>query len=578
MPAAASCNRASVWACWPRSRNSAAFRAWRISSPRPPLGTKGIGASGRRPPRPPQPRRIARSRRAFGRREPARGLGPGAGRRARSAAARRADQPSRPRASTGSRSCCSSRARSLFITHDRALPPRALSHAHRLARPRPAAPSSTPASTAPPAPGGPPRSRGARGNAWRRRLAHRAYWYLAGRHRPALRAEGRAGDSWHMRRRTRRAADPIGPAGSSSLRGRARRRHSSSRSRPSIFANAGGRVLLKDFKTTIMRGDKHRPHRPEWRRQDPPSLKLLLGQIKPDHRHFHATAPIWIPADSRPEGPVGRRRQDRRGAHWPRPATASCDPSAARATSLGGFARFPVRARPGARCRSPASPAANAPASCSPQPLCRARQSSWSWTSRPTTSIPRPSTCWRISLVDYEGTRPPGEPRPRFPRPPGDLGHRHGRRRQRGRACRAAIRYLPQPADPAKSGAGRSAPTNPGAERRPRAAPTPRSYKEQRELDGLPRETRPVCMPELATTWRRRWPFPALMAATGPAMRSRRPVSPPRSRRSRAAAEERWLELEHKREELARGFPGPRDGGRDHSPICTPATTWGCWW
>ncbi|MFI5018265.1 MAG: ABC-F family ATP-binding cassette domain-containing protein, partial [Dongiales bacterium] len=114
---------------------------------------------------------------------------------------------------------------------------------------------------------------------------------------------------------------------------------------------------------------------------------------------------------------------------------------------------------------------------------------------------------------------------------------------------------LPRP-ETTKSGAGRSAPTNPGAERRPRAAQR-LSYKEQRELDGLPREIDRL-HGELAT-------LEKALADPGLYGRDRAGYETNAARlaaakQALAAAEERWLELEHKREELAKDSQG-RDTG-----------------
>ena len=114
---------------------------------------------------------------------------------------------------------------------------------------------------------------------------------------------------------------------------------------------------------------------------------------------------------------------------------------------------------------------------------------------------------------------------------------------------------LPQP-ETAKSGAGRSAPANPGAERRPRAAQR-LSYKEQRELDGLPREIDRL-HGELAT-------LEKALADPGLYGRDRAGYETKAARlaaakQALAAAEERWLELEHKREELAKDSQGRETG------------------
>jgi ATP-binding cassette subfamily F protein uup len=114
---------------------------------------------------------------------------------------------------------------------------------------------------------------------------------------------------------------------------------------------------------------------------------------------------------------------------------------------------------------------------------------------------------------------------------------------------------LPRP-ETTKSGTGRSAPANPGAERRPRAAQR-LSYKEQRELDGLPREidrlhgelaTLEKALADPGLYGRDRAGYEAKAARLGAA------------KQALAAAEERWLELEHKREELAKEFPGHETG------------------
>ena len=114
---------------------------------------------------------------------------------------------------------------------------------------------------------------------------------------------------------------------------------------------------------------------------------------------------------------------------------------------------------------------------------------------------------------------------------------------------------LPRP-ETTKSGAGRSAPTNPGAERRPRAAQR-LSYKEQRELDGLPREIDRL-HGELAT-------LEKALADPGLYGRDRAGYETKAARlaaakQALAAAEERWLELEHKREELAKDSQGRETG------------------
>jgi ATP-binding cassette subfamily F protein uup len=114
---------------------------------------------------------------------------------------------------------------------------------------------------------------------------------------------------------------------------------------------------------------------------------------------------------------------------------------------------------------------------------------------------------------------------------------------------------LPRP-ETTKSGAGRSAPANPGAERRPRAAQR-LSYKEQRELDGLPREIDRL-HGELAT-------LEKALADPGLYGRDRAGYETKAARlaaakQALAAAEERWLELEHKREELAKDSQGRETG------------------
>ncbi|HEY2112544.1 MAG TPA: ATP-binding cassette domain-containing protein [Dongiaceae bacterium] len=109
---------------------------------------------------------------------------------------------------------------------------------------------------------------------------------------------------------------------------------------------------------------------------------------------------------------------------------------------------------------------------------------------------------------------------------------------------------LPRPEAP-KSPAAR-APAGPAAERRARA-PQRLGYKEQRELDGLPREIDRLHA-ELAT-------LEKALADPGLYGRDRAGYEAKAARlaaakQALAAAEERWLELEHKREELAKDSPG----------------------
>ena len=109
---------------------------------------------------------------------------------------------------------------------------------------------------------------------------------------------------------------------------------------------------------------------------------------------------------------------------------------------------------------------------------------------------------------------------------------------------------LPKP-ESAKSAAAR-APAGPAAERRARA-PQRLGYKEQRELDGLPREIDRL-HGEIAT-------LEKALADPGLYGRDRAGYEAKAARLAAAkqalgVAEERWLELEHKREELAKDSPG----------------------
>ena len=109
---------------------------------------------------------------------------------------------------------------------------------------------------------------------------------------------------------------------------------------------------------------------------------------------------------------------------------------------------------------------------------------------------------------------------------------------------------LPKP-ESAKSAAAR-APAGPAAERRARA-PQRLGYKEQRELDGLPREIDRL-HGEIAA-------LEKALADPGLYGRDRAGYEAKAARLAAAkqalgVAEERWLELEHKREELAKDSPG----------------------
>ena len=113
---------------------------------------------------------------------------------------------------------------------------------------------------------------------------------------------------------------------------------------------------------------------------------------------------------------------------------------------------------------------------------------------------------------------------------------------------------LPQPESP-KSAAARGS-AGPAVERRARA-PQRLGYKEQRELDGLPREIDRL-HGELAT-------LEKALADPGLYGRDRAGYETKAARlaaakQALAAAEERWLELEHKREELAKDSQGRETG------------------
>ena len=101
-----------------------------------------------------------------------------------------------------------------------------------------------------------------------------------------------------------------------------------------------------------------------------------------------------------------------------------------------------------------------------------------------------------------------------------------------------------------------------GTRRRPSRARTPQrlSYKEQRELDGLPREIDRL-HGELAT-------LEKALADPGLYGRDRAGYEAKAARlaaakQALAAAEERWLELEHKREELVREALAKDSPGRE---------------
>jgi len=109
---------------------------------------------------------------------------------------------------------------------------------------------------------------------------------------------------------------------------------------------------------------------------------------------------------------------------------------------------------------------------------------------------------------------------------------------------------LPKP-ESAKSAAAR-VPAGPAAERRARA-PQRLGYKEQRELDGLPREIDRL-HGEIAAL-EKALDDPGLYGRdrAGYEAKATRLAA---AKQALGVAEERWLELEHKREELAKDSPG----------------------
>ena len=132
------------------------------------------------------------------------------------------------------------------------------------------------------------------------------------------------------------------------------------------------------------------------------------------------------------------------------------------------------------------------------------------------------------ALADYRRHRPAGQPRPRLPRPAGDLDHR-ARRRRHGDRIRRRLQRLPDPARPARgAGAGAAAPRK---EKAPRRRARPRrgwATSASARWPSCRRRSR-HCRPR----WRastRRWPTRALRARR---QGLRRQVEPPRRRPSR---------------------------------------------
>ena len=258
----------------------------------------------------------ARRRHAVRRPEEARRAGAGAGRRARRAAARRADQPPRPRRHRLARGAAdrTSAAALLLVTHDRAFLD-ARGHAHRRARPRPAAQLSRATSRAfEAAQGARAGGRGARFARADKLLAQEEVWMRKGVEARRTRSVGRVARLERAARAARGAARRASAGVQPRRRRRRRQRQARRRARPTSASPSATSASSTTSRATILRGDKVGLIGPNGAGKTT-LLKLILGELEPDRgsvRRGTQPAGRLLRPDARgarPRGDAGRHDQ-----------------------------------------------------------------------------------------------------------------------------------------------------------------------------------------------------------------------------------------------------------------------------